>query len=125
MFNVFKKILQNKDLTQEDLDKISPFIMCRWLQGNPGTLQIAQFFNMYPKIPLDVQVKVLQEVTKGKLKFIPYIKGSKIDSSDIELISKYFKISFEKAQMYSEFITPEDFKQIKQELKSLEPSFTK
>jgi len=125
MFNAFKKILQNKDLTQEDLDKISPFIMCRWLQGNPNTLQIAQFFNLYPKIPLEVQVKVLQSITNGKLKYIPYIKGSKVNDKDLECISKYFKISFEKAQMYSEFITEQDLEQIKRELKSLESGFQK
>lgn len=113
MFNVFKKILKNQELTQEDLDKISPFVMCRWLQGNPGSLQIAQFLNMYYKIPIDVQVKVIQSILGGKVRYIQYIKGSKTDDSDLDVISRFFNISRDKALMYSEFITEQDLREMK------------
>lgn len=116
MFNVFKKILKNQELTQEDLDKISPFVMCRWLQGNPGSLQIAQFLNMYYKIPIDVQVKVIQSILGGKVRYIQYIKGSKTDDSDLEVISRFFNISRDKALMYSEFITEQDLREMKSKL---------
>ena len=116
MFNVFKKILKNQELTQEDLDKISPFVMCRWLQGNPGSLQIAQFLNMYYKIPVAVQVKVIQSILGGKVRYIQYIKGSKTDDSDLEVISRFFNISRDKALMYSEFITEQDLREMKSKL---------
>ena len=116
MFNVFKKILKNQELTQEDLGKISPFVMCRWLQGNPGSLQIAQFLNMYYKIPIDVQVKVIQSILGGKVRYIQYIKGSKTDDSDLEVISRFFNISRDKALMYSEFITEQDLREMKSKL---------
>lgn len=116
MFNVFKKILKNQELTQEDLDKISPFVMCRWLQGNPGSLQIAQFLNMYYKIPVDAQVKVIQSILGGKVRYIQYIKGSKTDDSDLEIISRFFNISRDKALMYSEFITEQDLREMKSKL---------
>ena len=95
MFNAFKKILNLEDLTQEDLDKISPFLMLRWLEGNPGCLQIAQF--------------------------IKFIKGNKIESKELDLISKYFKISLDKALLYSEFLSKEDIKSIESQLATLEP----
>lgn len=116
MFNVFKKILKNQELTQEDLGKISPFVMCRWLQGNPGSLQIAQFLNMYYKIPIAVQVKVIQSILGGKVRYIQYIKGSKTDDSDLEVISRFFNISRDKALMYSEFITEQDLREMKSKL---------
>lgn len=116
MFNVFKKILKNQELTQEDLGKISPFVMCRWLQGNPGSLQIAQFLNMYYKIPIDVQVRVIQSILGGKVRYIQYIKGSKTDDSDLEVISRFFNISRDKALMYSEFITERDLREMKSKL---------
>lgn len=116
MFNVFKKILKNQELTQEDLGKISPFVMCRWLQGNPGSLQIAQFLNMYYKIPIDVQVRVIQSILGGKVRYIQYIKGSKTDDSDLEVISRFFNISRDKALMYSEFITEQDLREMKSKL---------
>jgi hypothetical protein len=125
MFNVFKKILQNKEITEDELDKIAPFVMCRWLAGNPNTLQLAQFLNLYSKIPIDVQVKFLQSVINGKIKYIPYIKGQKTSNDDLELISEYFNISFEKALMYSEFITKQDLKEIKKVLDTKNPAIKK
>lgn len=125
MFNAFKKILDLKELTQEDLDKISPFLMLRWLEGNPGCLQIAQFLNVYNKIPLDAQIEFIKSITQGRIKYIKFIKGQKVESKDLENISKFFKISLDKALLYSEFMTKEDLDQIDRDLKTLEPTYQK
>ena len=102
MFNVFKKVLDTKSVfTDEDINKVSDFVFCRWLEGNYGTLQIAQMFNVYSNIPKDVKLKVAQKIINGRIKFIPYIKRKKN-------ISEYFNISLQKAKMYSEFISKED-----------------
>lgn len=121
MFNAFKKILNLEDLTQEDLDKISPFLMLRWLEGNPGCLQIAQFLNVYHKIPLEAQIEFIKSITQGRIKYIKFIKGNKVESKELDLISKYFKISLDKALLYSEFLSKEDIKSIESQLDSLEP----
>ena len=118
MFNVFKKILKNQEITPDELDKISPFIMCRWLAGNAGTLQVAQFLNLYSKIPLKVQVQLIQSILGTRVKYIPYIKGSKVEDKDLEYISKYFNISKEKALMYSEFISNKELKDLKRMFES-------
>lgn len=116
MFTVFKKILKAETLTEEDYGKISPFVMCRWLAGNPNTLQLGQFLNMYYKMPVEAQVLLIQSVLGKKVKYIPYIKGSKTDDKDLENISKYFNISGEKANLYSEFITDKDLEYIRKKL---------
>lgn len=120
MFTVFKKILQNKDLTDDDVAKVNSFVMCRWLQGNPGGLQVAQFLNVYHKLPLTVQVLFVKSVLAGKVKYIPYIKGQKITEDDLSSVSEYFKISRDKAIMYSEFLTDGDLKEIKSALDHLD-----
>lgn len=125
MFNAFKKILDLKELTQEDLDKISPFLMLRWLEGNPGCLQIAQFLNVYNKIPLEAQIEFIKSITQGRIKYIKFIKGQKVESKDLENISKFFKISLDKALLYSEFMAKEDLDQIDRDLKTLEPTYQK
>lgn len=120
MFTVFKKILQNKDITDEDLKKVNSFVMCRWLQGNAGTLQIAQFINVYNKIPLEVQVLFVKSIINNKIKYIPYIKGQKTTEDDLSAVSEFFKISRDKAVMYSEFLTDTDITSIKETLLHLE-----
>lgn len=119
MFTVFKKILRNQTITEDDLKKVNSFVMCRWLQGNPGTLQIAQFLNVYHKIPLEVQVQFIKSAVNGKIGYIPYIKGQKTTEDDLSAVSEYFKISRDKAVMYSEFLTETDLTEIKEAIKRL------
>ena len=109
MFNVFKKVLDTKSVfTDEDINKVSDFVFCRWLEGNYGTLQIAQMFNVYSNIPKDVKLKVAKKIINGRIKFIPYIKSEKNSEDNLSYISEYFNISLQKAKMYSEFISKED-----------------
>lgn len=119
MFNVFKKVLGNKPLTDEDVSKVSDFVMCRWLSGNAGTIQIAQMFNVYHKIPIDVKLKVLQKMIGGRIKYIPYPKSQKEnEDANIKILCEYFNISRAKAKMYLEFVSGEDLKKINADIDS-------
>lgn len=120
MFNVFKKVLNTKaEFTDEDISKVSDFVFCRWLSGNSGTLQIAQMFNYYYDIPIELKLKVAQKIINGRLKFIPYPKSVKNDDKDIENVSKFFNVSLNKAKMYMEFISDDEMKYINTQIKAM------
>lgn len=120
MFNVFKKVLNTKaEFTDEDISKVSDFVFCRWLSGNSGTLQIAQMFNYYYDIPIELKLKVAQKIINGRLKFIPYPKSIKNDDKDIENVSKFFNVSLNKAKMYMEFISDDEMKYINTQIKAM------
>lgn len=119
MFNVFKKILNNSEITEEDINKISDFVFCRWLSGNPNLIGLSNLFNQYSNIPLDLKVKIVQNIVGGKVRYIPYPKGAKeTEVKDLEYISEFFNISREKAQMYAEFIDKKELQKIKDDINS-------
>lgn len=121
MFNVFKKVLNTKaEFTDEDISKVSDFVFCRWLSGNSGTLQIAQMFNYYYNIPIELKLRVAQKIINGRLKFIPYPKSIKNDDKDIENVSKFFNVSLNKAKMYMEFISDDEMKYINTQIKAMD-----
>lgn len=120
MFTVFKKVLNPKAIfSDEDIKKVSDFVFCRWLAGNAGTMQIAQMFNVYSNIPVEIKLKCAQNIINGRIRYIPYIKSEKeVKDDDINSISEYFNISIPKAKMYSEFISDKDLLYIKKCLES-------
>lgn len=119
MFNVFKKILNKSEITEEEINKISDFVFCRWLSGNPNLIGLSNLFNQYSNIPLDLKVKIVQNIVGGKVRYIPYPKGAKeTEVKDLEYISEFFNISREKAQMYAEFIDKKELQKIKDDINS-------
>lgn len=119
MFNVFKKILNNSEITEEEINKISDFVFCRWLSGNPNLIGLSNLFNQYSNIPLDLKVKIVQNLVGGKVRYIPYPKGAKeTEVKDLEYLSEFFNISREKAQMYAEFIDKKELQKIKDDINS-------
>lgn len=119
MFNVFKKILNNSEITEEDINKISDFVFCRWLSGNPNLIGLSNLFNQYSNIPIELKVKIVQNLVGGKVRYIPYPKGAKeTEVKDLEYLSEFFNISREKAQMYAEFIDKKELQKIKDDINS-------
>lgn len=119
MFNVFKKILNKSEITEEDINKISDFVFCRWLSGNPNLIGLSNLFNQYSNIPIELKVKIVQNLVGGKVRYIPYPKGTKEpEIKDLDYISEFFNISREKAQMYSEFIDKKELQKIKDDINS-------
>ena len=121
MFSVFKKVLNpSAEFTREDISKVNDFVFCRWLSGHSGTLQVAQAFNYYYNIPTEYKLKAAQKIINGKLRFIPYPKSKKEnEDKNIENISKYFNVSYQKAKMYMEFISDEELKYIDSQVKAM------
>lgn len=119
MFNVFKKILNKSEITEEEINKISDFVFCRWLSGNPNLIGLSNLFNQYSNIPIELKVKIVQNIVGGKVRYIPYPKGAKeTEIKDLEYISEFFNISREKAQMYAEFIDKKELQKIKDDINS-------
>ena len=119
MFNVFKKILNNSEITEEEINKISDFVFCRWLSGNPNLIGLSNLFNQYSDIPIELKVKIVQNLVGGKVRYIPYPKGAKeTEVKDLEYLSEFFNISREKAQMYAEFIDKKELQKIKDDINS-------
>lgn len=119
MFNVFKKILNKSEITEEDINKISDFVFCRWLSGNPNLIGLSNLFNQYSNIPIELKVKIVQNIVGGKVRYIPYPKGAKeSEVKDLEYLSEFFNISREKAQMYAEFIDKKELQKIKDDINS-------
>lgn len=116
MFNVFKKILNiNSNFSQEELDKVKEFVLCRWLCGNAGLVNVANTLNYYHKIPKDIQVKFIQNVINGKVRFIPYPKSIKEQVGDANIaVRKFFNVSEREANNMLEFLTEEEMKVIKE-----------
>lgn len=119
MFNVFKKILNKSEITEEEINKISDFVFCRWLSGNPNLIGLSNLFNQYSEIPIELKVKIVQNLVGGKVRYIPYPKGTKeTEVKDLEYLSEFFNISREKAQMYAEFIDKKELQKIKDDINS-------
>ena len=120
MFTVFKKVLNPKSVfSDEDIKKVSDFVFCRWLACNANTMQIAQMFNLYSNIPVEVKLKCAQNIINGRIRYIPYIKSEKeIKDEDINTLSEYFNISISKAKMYAEFISADDLDYIRKSISS-------
>lgn len=114
MFKTMTGVLDPKtNPTDEEINKIPSYIFCRWLSGNPHTIQAANLINAYDKIPIENQYKMIKTAFSGKVKFIPYPKNTKEDTlKKVEYLSSYFKISFEKAKEYLEFISKEELDMI-------------
>ena len=109
MFTVFKKCLNPRaTFTDEDVGKVNEFVFCRWLSGNPNTLQLAQFFNQYPNVPMKLKLQMVQKVVNGKIRYIPYPKQEKDINELINKISLYYNVNNNIAKLYLEFISKDE-----------------
>lgn len=104
---------KKKKPTEEEIEKISSYIFCRWLSGSPLAILAANQLNFYDKIPIVNQYYLIKNVFAGKINFIPYPKKTQNEVlKKIEYISAHFKISLEKAKEYLEFISHNELKYI-------------
>jgi hypothetical protein len=114
MFKTITSVLnKTKNPTEEEIAKISSYIFCRWLSGSPMSIFAANQINFYDNIPIENQYYLIKNVFAGKINYIPYPKNIKIEIlKKIEYLSDFFKISFEKAQEYLEFISDKELNEI-------------
>jgi hypothetical protein len=112
MFKAMATVLTNVKATESEMKKISPFIFRKWLGNHPGTIQAANFLNIYNDIPFELQYDFIQQSIKGRISYIPYVGKKKQDNKQIEKVAIHYNISYEKAEEYLEFLTKEDIKEI-------------
>lgn len=114
MFATITSAINKKKIQDKEIEKISSWVFCRWLSGNPYTIQAANQINYYYNIPIKNQYYMIKNAFAGKIKYIPYPKNIQEDmNKDIEYLSTYFKISLEKAKEYLEFISEQELLMIR------------
>lgn len=112
MFKTMIKTLNkpgHKMPAEIEIDKIPSYIFCRWLSGNPYTIQAANQINLYDKIPIYNQFHLVNKAFGGRIKYIPYPKNIKNSGDqEIDILVKHFNINEDTARDYLEFISPEE-----------------
>ena len=104
---------KNKIPSSNDLQKIQPFIFCKWLAGNPQTIFDSNIFNQYT-IPIENQYYYIKNKYAGKIRNIKYIKNDKeLNNTDVDLISKHFNINIIKASEYLGFISDDELEYLR------------
>lgn len=129
MFTVFKKVLEQKEITPQDADKVSDFLLRRWLSGDNRLIELANTLNCLPANPVKqsnlVILRGISKALKGQIKFIKFPSGAKKDSKDVEyqeMMSKFFKISPKEAIEYLEWMKnhcPDELETLKKIYKDL------
>jgi hypothetical protein len=114
MFKIMTGSLDpKKNPSQDEIQKIPSFIFCKWLSGNPHSIQAANAINMYDDIPIENQYYMVKNAFAGKIKYIPYPKNVSQDKlKRVQYLAKHFNISEEKAQEYLDLISNEELDEI-------------
>ena len=113
IFQVMATVLNDTQPSEEEIQEIPPFIFCRYLASDPRCLGIANTLNLYTSIPVELQYRMVKEVLCGKLKYIRYLSTKdKDDEKDYKNLMKYYKISYEKAKDYMDYISESELNHI-------------
>ena len=129
MFTVFKKVLEQKEITPQDADKVSDFLLRRWLSGDNRLIELANTLNCLPANPVKqsnlVILRGISKALRGQIKFIKFPSGAKKDSKDVEFqdtLSKFFKISPKESIEYLDWMKnhcPDELETLKKICKDL------
>lgn len=115
MFTVFDKILKKQNVTDEDLTKISSFVMNQWLTGNRIGLQFASIFNQYDDIPIRQRIQVLQSLMPVGIKYIKYPKKNKEKDKYIDLLMRHFNVRMDIAKLYYQILSVDDLVELEEQ----------
>ena len=112
--DIFKALKKGRLPSDEEIKKIPSFMFCRYLGTNAITIAPANVFNVYHKqIPMTLQYKMIKEVFAGKGIYPKLLKKlTKEDENDA--LCTHFNISRERAKEYKQFLTQEEFNEIKE-----------
>lgn len=113
MFKIMGTVLTTKRASEEDIEKIAPYIFRRWLSNNPETIRASNFLNINSFLPIEIQYDFIQQSLQGRVKYINYPKQYKNNSDNIKIVSEYYNITFEKAAASLEYLTKEDIQSFK------------
>jgi len=113
IFDVMKCMFKGDMPEENEIKSIPPYILAKYLSGDPRTLAFALLYNNYSKIPIECQFKAVRNSLYNKVKFIRFPKNDKIDDpKEIEYIAKYFKVNLERAREYRQLISQTELNDI-------------
>lgn len=108
LFECLKTIISGKKADISDIEKINPYVLCRWLSGDPRSIMIANALNANADIPVERQYEFAKYLLAHKIKYLRYYSNTKLEGEDLENIAKYYNISLEKAQEYASLISSDE-----------------
>lgn len=112
MFNVFKGVLNNTQLTQENAKKINPFIFKRYISNHIDGLMFCSYINSY-ELSAEAYYEYFRCIFAPRnVKYIPYTKADK-SSDDIEFLKMHYKCNDRVANDYLELLSKEQLKALK------------
>lgn len=106
MFKTLGTLLNRKTPTEEEISKISSYVMINWLSNNKDTVIPANYININYNIPITNQYKFLDdyfELTgiKNKISYIKYNKTNKLQNEEIiNNIERYYNVNKSDAIKY-------------------------
>lgn len=104
IFKNFSNCLQNKDY--DETHGFNSYIFCKYLRSSPQMLMISNIINFYYKYIPDKSQFTMVRLMNNKPKYIKFIGSANVaDDDTIDLISKKYKISKQKAREYNEILT--------------------
>lgn len=107
VFELFGKIIKKEKLNEDEYTQIPEWIFLHYLSGHNIGAQFAQILNLYPGMPVEAKVKLL-ESSMPKIGFIRYPKKDKDHDKMIHLISEHFKINYSVAKEYYKIFKTDD-----------------
>lgn len=131
MFDVFKKILTNQTISKAESEKVSQFLLLRWISGDQRLAPLANALNSNGNLPCDnlTLCNAIQSFLGGKVSYIKYPSSKKKDEKNeklIECFSRYFSVSLQEAKEYYDWCLrncPNEIKEMERlyKLESKEP----
>jgi hypothetical protein len=105
-----------KDIMQTDQDQkaYSSYMVNRGLSYFPDTVFLANMMNQRYHLSPKMQYDFLRNAVPPKKRFSKWFKSEKLN--DIDLISKYFDVSNQKAKEYSHLLSTKDINIIRDRL---------
>lgn len=127
MFNVFKKVLENKSISVEESKKVNDFILRRWMSGDNRLIGLANTLNCLAiKVDMHTLLVSISKALNGQIKFIKFPQKPKeniITEENTEIVARFFQVSFQEAREYLEWMQdhcPEEIKTLKTICKDLD-----
>lgn len=115
MFTVFDKILKKQTISDDEILKISPYILNNYLSGDRVGVQFANIFNQYDNIPIRQRIQVLQGLMPVGIKYIKYPKKTKEKDKYIDLLMKHFNVRMDVAKLYYDILTVDDLVELEEQ----------
>ena len=98
----------NVNPTDEEIEQVNSFFLCRWLSASPKSIFVSNFINRYYNIPKKIQYNFAKQLLAGKIKWLQYPKKEEEKDKVILNISKYYKINLYMAEEYYDMMNKEE-----------------